>query len=183
MGVLLLQLMLESDEKFCYTDENHVEAQQIVADRIFDCSFLAEDKFRNIHSLILVDCCNVDGGLLADIVLFLNELKHLNLRNSSVSQYNILTISKRALQLTFLDANCDQFVAAIGYTVVSNIKTLQQFDCDVLFPAAELRDWKRIVAIFGLRIKFGRQIQQRIRFWSQRAEALSALNINYAVEQ
>lgn len=180
---LILQPVSDSAEQYCYAYETHVVAQQIVPERVIDCSFLAEERFRNIHTLVLQDCCNLDGGLLADIVVFLNELKHLNLRNSSVSQYNVLTISKRALQLKFLDANCDKFLFAVAYVVLANIKPLQQFDCGVLFPLEELSDWKRLVGIFGIRVKFGCEISRKIRFWSRYIEEQGQMSLNRAVEQ
>lgn len=140
---------------------------QIVADRIRDCSFLVEERFRGLKSLILDDCTNIEGALVADVVVNLPELRKLSLRNASVSQYNVLALSRNAKQLSYLDATCDKFLYTVGYVVVSNLKALTVFQCDILNPGIENKDWLHLMAMFAYRVKFGGMMVRHIKFWER----------------
>lgn len=140
---------------------------QVVPERITDCSFLVEERFRGLKTLILDDCTKIEGALVADIVVNLPELRKLSLRNASVSQYNVLALSRNAKQLSYLDARCDYFLYTVAYVILSNLKALNVFECNVMHSGVENKDWLRLMAIFSYRIKFGAQMTNHLKFWER----------------
>lgn len=167
----------------CYTSQDKVEVMQHIAELLIDCSFLCEEQYQFIKVLSVRDALNIDGGLLADIVIHLPELRILNLRNSGVSQYNVLTMSRNSKQLLVLDANCDHFLYSTAYCVVANLKTLRKFECTMYLPKEESKDWAKLVSIFGIRVEFGAMMLNRIRFWERRRMAALQFESKLAIEQ
>lgn len=171
-------------EKECfYTSEVKLEVQQHIAELIRDCSFMAEEKFRNVKVISVEDCVNIDGGLLADIVIYLPELRILKLRNSGVTQYNVVTMSRNCKQLLVLDATCDHFLYVNAYCVVANLKALRKFECNIYLPGTEYKDWQKLLAIFGSRVEFGRMMVRTIKFWSARMLAQAEFAVRREIEQ